>query len=316
MAELYGENWGVVLFVSFLMTWGIGLTPPLLIRYVFVKRPISRGPAIALVVAFWFFNFLLFTALGSQSKTHSALLLVALVSYFILTKGATRKNKGKDTLRKTNEGKKAHVKPQHPKVESSNSARTVLEEDGEGSISQIRDLYKNAFVAMEYRPDAKAAFDKLGNIPRRFKIRYLELLEQNPKGSVNDYLKTVQTEHAKWHKPYKDNRINLVLQEARKLGPEAENEFTKVMELLGDSADPIEILKRVKMKYGSVRTGNEQRTSFDALGNLLSKYKCDSEELMRVLDIKHDLGRYVYKEKRYDSFVEAAIVADRDNISI
>jgi hypothetical protein len=90
MADLYGEQWGLVLFLSFLFTWGIGLTPPLLIRFAFMRRPISKGWAIGVVALFWVFNLVLFTALGSQSKSHGALVLVAFVSYAILRKGAKK----------------------------------------------------------------------------------------------------------------------------------------------------------------------------------------------------------------------------------
>lgn len=91
MADLHGEQWGLVLFLSFLFTWGIGLTPPLLIRFAFMRRPIGKGWAIGIVALFWVFNLLLFTALGSQSKSHGALVLVAFVSYAILRKGTKKR---------------------------------------------------------------------------------------------------------------------------------------------------------------------------------------------------------------------------------
>ncbi|RMD64817.1 hypothetical protein D6833_03840 [Candidatus Parcubacteria bacterium] len=90
MADLNGEQWGLVLFLSILFTWGIGLTPPLLIRFVFMRRPIGKGWAIGIVALLWVFNLVLFTALGSQSKSHGALILVAYVSYAILRKGAKK----------------------------------------------------------------------------------------------------------------------------------------------------------------------------------------------------------------------------------
>ncbi len=92
MSEIYGEQWGLVLLLSFLFTWGVGLAPPLLIRFVFMRRPIGKGWAVGLVVLFLLFNIGLFTALGSQSKTHFALYLVAIVSYMILNRGIKNKN--------------------------------------------------------------------------------------------------------------------------------------------------------------------------------------------------------------------------------
>ncbi len=87
MSQVYGDSWVLTLALSALLTWGIGLTPPLLIRFLFVRRPIGKGWAIGTAAIFWFINIILFTALGSTSKTHGALLLVAWASYAILRKG-------------------------------------------------------------------------------------------------------------------------------------------------------------------------------------------------------------------------------------
>jgi len=76
---------------SIVLTWGIGLAPPIVIRYAILKRPMNKWPAIGTCAAFWFFNVILFTALGSKSKTHAALTLIAFVSYWILRKAGTAK---------------------------------------------------------------------------------------------------------------------------------------------------------------------------------------------------------------------------------
>lgn len=88
--SLYGENWGITLLLSFLVTWGIGLTPPLLIRFLFARRPIGKGAAIGIVSILFICNLVLFAALGSQSKSHVALVLIAIVSFTILRKGASQ----------------------------------------------------------------------------------------------------------------------------------------------------------------------------------------------------------------------------------
>lgn len=72
--------------LSFVITWSIGLLPPVLIRYAIIRRPLSKWVAIAVCALFWFVNILIFTALGSQSKAHAALYLIAFVSYWILRK--------------------------------------------------------------------------------------------------------------------------------------------------------------------------------------------------------------------------------------
>ena len=84
---MYGENWPVAMAVSFILTWGIGLTPPLLIRFTFMKRALSRTGAIGIAFLFLIINASIFNALGSKTRTHAALYLVAWASYGILRKG-------------------------------------------------------------------------------------------------------------------------------------------------------------------------------------------------------------------------------------
>lgn len=81
------EMTGSTIFASILITWGIGLLPPVLIRYAILKRPIGKLPAVVICMLFWVANLVIFSILGSQSKTHTALALVAMVSYWILGKG-------------------------------------------------------------------------------------------------------------------------------------------------------------------------------------------------------------------------------------
>jgi len=79
--------WWVTLVVS---AWGIGLLPPLLIRFAFAKHALLKPSAVTVAVVLWIFNVVVFTTLGSASKTHAALLLVAWVSYAILRMGSAR----------------------------------------------------------------------------------------------------------------------------------------------------------------------------------------------------------------------------------
>lgn len=92
MSMRYGDNWGLILVVSFIVTWVIGLIPPILLRFAIIRKPISKKLSIFLVILLWFINVVIFTALGSQSKTHGALVLVAIVSYYILRKGSKAPN--------------------------------------------------------------------------------------------------------------------------------------------------------------------------------------------------------------------------------
>lgn len=86
------------IIVSFVITWSIGLLPPVLIRYVFLKRPLAKWPAIGTCALFWALNIVLFTAMGSKSKTHSALALIAFVSYWILRQGTAAKTEQEEKV--------------------------------------------------------------------------------------------------------------------------------------------------------------------------------------------------------------------------
>jgi hypothetical protein len=74
-----------MLVISIVLTWGGGLLIPALIRYVFIRRPINKFPAIVIVIFLYFIQFIVWTALGSTR--HTALIFVAFVSYYILNKG-------------------------------------------------------------------------------------------------------------------------------------------------------------------------------------------------------------------------------------
>jgi hypothetical protein len=73
------------LILSFFITWAIGMTPPVIIRMI-RRRPLGKWPAIAICAAFAFINIMVFIALGSQSKSHAAVFIMGLVSYWILRK--------------------------------------------------------------------------------------------------------------------------------------------------------------------------------------------------------------------------------------
>lgn len=72
------------LLLGLLFTWIIGMTPPLLIRYLLVKGPMDKKGAIITSTTLGIFNLILFIALGSQSKSHAVLILIAIISYRVL----------------------------------------------------------------------------------------------------------------------------------------------------------------------------------------------------------------------------------------
>jgi len=92
MEDVFGEYWWITLIVSAIFTWGIGLTPPLLIRFAFLRRPISKGWAIGTVILFGLINFVIFSANAAArgGRIGGAFVLIAFASYAILRKGAKK----------------------------------------------------------------------------------------------------------------------------------------------------------------------------------------------------------------------------------
>jgi hypothetical protein len=70
--------------LSFILTFGLGLAPPLLIRFAVNKKPMNRWSAIGTCALLWYFSIVPLTVLGS--KSYGTLTLVALISYWIMTK--------------------------------------------------------------------------------------------------------------------------------------------------------------------------------------------------------------------------------------
>ncbi|MBW8001053.1 MAG: ABC transporter permease [Planctomycetes bacterium] len=71
------------LLFSILVTWVIGLSSVILIRYVLLRRPLSRKISILLATFFWVVNIVIFILLGSKSGTHVSLFIVYLISCYI-----------------------------------------------------------------------------------------------------------------------------------------------------------------------------------------------------------------------------------------
>lgn len=84
--------------ISFIFTWGLGLLPAYLIRYKILRRPLKKRWAIPLAFIIWSIQLVVATYIaelaGLINSKHTALNLVAIVSFYILVK------KNKSTMRK------------------------------------------------------------------------------------------------------------------------------------------------------------------------------------------------------------------------
>ncbi len=90
--------------IGTLFVYGVGIAVPALVRFVFYKKPMTKGSAIGLLVIWWFilFTMIYFMKSGTPPKA-VPLIVVVVISYGILTK----KDKSAET---TSEGDKKQIK--------------------------------------------------------------------------------------------------------------------------------------------------------------------------------------------------------------
>ncbi|MDY0302311.1 MAG: hypothetical protein RBR70_12695 [Arcobacter sp.] len=85
--DIKGVTLFITIILSVLFTWGLGLIIPILLRFVFLKRPVSIIIAIAIVVVTYFIQIGLAIEMSGTNKGHFAPFLIAIVAYFIMRKG-------------------------------------------------------------------------------------------------------------------------------------------------------------------------------------------------------------------------------------
>jgi len=69
----------------FLLTYGIGLLPPILIRYIFVRETLKRSRALIIVIVFYIIHLFIVILLSEgRPSAHFPLIIIATISYGIL----------------------------------------------------------------------------------------------------------------------------------------------------------------------------------------------------------------------------------------
>lgn len=81
----------LTLIISFIVTWGVGLTPPVLIRYVFLRRSLSKKAASWVAAGFcaffWMAFLLINSALGEKPGTGVVWIIMFFVARWIMSRG-------------------------------------------------------------------------------------------------------------------------------------------------------------------------------------------------------------------------------------
>jgi len=90
----------------------------------------------------------------------------------------------------------------------------------------------------------------------------------------------------------------------------AAKDLNNAIRVLGSSSNPLLIINRIKEKHNIDYT-----QSVEPLSILLSKYRASStEDLMSKLNVRYENGAYYFGAMPFDTFIEAANVADKNHV--
>ena len=145
-------------------------------------------------------------------------------------------------------------------------------EHGRVALTDIAKNYERASIAIEYRETTKAAWESLDSLPEKFRIKFLEALEVNPNIDSATEVERIIQDYEKSLNPFMSDHMNRSLAEAREHGPEAEDEFIRVTNALGDDVNADRLLEKIKLKLNR---------SFDLLPGL---YLADEVGKFRVYE--------------------------------
>jgi|LFRM01.1.fsa_nt_gb uncharacterized protein YacL len=85
--------------ISMVITWTLGLMIPLIIRYVIVRKPMSKGISFLIAAINFFLNLYFWIYIGmlygGGSKTHYVQYVMACVAFYLLSNGYVKKQNDK-----------------------------------------------------------------------------------------------------------------------------------------------------------------------------------------------------------------------------
>ncbi len=107
-------------------------------------------------------------------------------------------------------------------------------------------------ILYEYDPIVKECHDEIEKIDRDLSVHFREevVSDRQLATSIRDRLKA---QHEKHSNPYQSDALNEALAKVRLYGPEAEKEFGRIVEVMGEEiADDVDrIVKTLEGKYGA-----------------------------------------------------------------
>lgn len=84
------------ILIGFIITYGIGLIPPIILRYIWIKKPMERNAAITTAVVFGLVNIVISTLIKGEAASPFPIFIIGSISAAILTAEQTLKKESKD----------------------------------------------------------------------------------------------------------------------------------------------------------------------------------------------------------------------------
>ena len=168
-----------------------------------------------------------------------------------------------------------------------------IEKNNSGDKPQVRDkkemtqsndklVWQEEFqILNEYDPVVKECHDELEALNPQLSSQFREEVVSDRK-KATDIRDRLKAAHEKKLKPYISEELNEALAKARSLGPYAEEEFIRVVELMGEDIDVDDAIQRLSEKFIPDITFVTEYKSFRIYTDSMGKYVVYSPTNVKV----------------------------------
>ena len=174
--------------------------------------------------------------------------------------------------------------------ENAESINDNVKRDKENINSKLSEKYKEAWVAIQYRPEAGSGWKQIQTFPVSLKLRFLEKLTHNPQQDIESLLAEIIQQHQEIIEPFKDKKLDRIYSALSKENTAAAHEFKRVIDILGKTVDPTLVAHRLMNRYGEI--GKILVANKEMLGRVVHQNAKPTDEFKKVL------------ESEFSSFVE------------
>lgn len=177
------------------------------------------------------------------------------------------------------------------------------------TASSPHELYSRAALAIRYRNEIYELAQSIIKLPVQFQQQFIDKLEDKPQEEADVLDNEIQTNYQKWCNPFDNPEANKAINILREISEEAEREFIRIYEVLGDSISLKDVVEKIQKDIGINETDKKfGKMPFNKLDDAITYYKKRSIlSLMEFLQV-HEDGKtkgYTFREKPYNSLINA-----------